>query len=331
MSTEFGNMEVNQDVFLQKLQEEALKEIKSIKGRISKEPTARRTKERAEKWRKEVEDLWDECQRQFQAIGQSGESTTIEEGFKESLKVASEEIEKIVATLNTWQVVKIPTKEVIDENVVSIVTDRAVQLAILKKVVDRYSKWDENEKRTSEDVEYMEEKLSNHLKLFKIAHEKVPSSFRDYEALCLECDMINDDVIMMLSEINLSRHGDGPSRGARGRAVESDGPTADQFQQLLETLQGVCARNNVPNLPTLDIPTFTGNTKSWLTFKSAFESSITDHRGVSGVNKFRYLLRFVDGEPKSLISHLAVVDGSYETAWDLLLRRYDNKKILINS
>ena len=84
MSTEFGNMEVNQDVFLQKLQEEALKEIKSIKGRISKEPTARRTKERAEKWRKEVEDLWDECQKQFQAIGKSGDSTTLEEGFTES-------------------------------------------------------------------------------------------------------------------------------------------------------------------------------------------------------------------------------------------------------
>ncbi|XP_055522915.1 uncharacterized protein LOC129717095 [Wyeomyia smithii] len=64
---------------------------------------------------------------------------------------------------------------------------------------------------------------------------------------------------------------------------------------------------------------------------SAGDSSMrngTDHEDLPEVEKFHYLKGCLQGEPKSLIDPLQITKANYQVAWDLLLKRYNNSKLL---
>lgn len=82
-------------------------------------------------------------------------------------------------------------------------------------------------------------------------------------------------------------------------------------------------------LPALQIKSFSGNLLDWPEFKATVESICMEITG--DINKFRYLKSFLTDEPAQMIKHLPFCADSYESAWTILKKRYDNERAIINA
>lgn len=82
-------------------------------------------------------------------------------------------------------------------------------------------------------------------------------------------------------------------------------------------------------IPFIDIPTFDGTITEWLNFKNSYVSIIHNKSDLNDISKFTYLLSKLKGEPKEFLGHINLSSEGYNRAWNDLLRRYENKRIII--
>lgn len=82
-------------------------------------------------------------------------------------------------------------------------------------------------------------------------------------------------------------------------------------------------------LPSIKLPTFKGNYADWLGFRDAFSSLVHNNRTISDVAKFYHLQSSLEGDAKQVIQSLEATDANYKIAWDLLVERYENKRLII--
>lgn len=83
-------------------------------------------------------------------------------------------------------------------------------------------------------------------------------------------------------------------------------------------------------LPKITIPTFSGKYTEWTTFKDLFVSLIHNNPSLEKVQKLHYLKGLLSGEAEQLLRHIPVTDADYDHSWDLLNRRFNNKKYMSN-
>ncbi|XP_055604946.1 uncharacterized protein LOC129753177 [Uranotaenia lowii] len=74
--------------------------------------------------------------------------------------------------------------------------------------------------------------------------------------------------------------------------------------------------------------TFSGNIDEWMSFRDLYTSLIHWKTDLPDVEKFHYLKGCLQGEPKSLVDSLQITRANYQVAWDLLVKRYNNSKLL---
>lgn len=84
------------------------------------------------------------------------------------------------------------------------------------------------------------------------------------------------------------------------------------------------------NLPRLNLPTFNGQADCWIQFHSLFENAVHKNESISNIEKFSYLLSSLVGEPLSLIKSLPLTQANYHIAWQALIKRYHNSRLLIS-
>ena len=84
-------------------------------------------------------------------------------------------------------------------------------------------------------------------------------------------------------------------------------------------------------LPKLRLMTFSGDYQQWRPFHDIFTSMIGSHPELSTVEKMHYLKSSPTGEAAQLIVNFPVTGDSFCAAWDQLVERYENKRILITS
>ncbi|XP_057670066.1 uncharacterized protein LOC130902185 [Diorhabda carinulata] len=82
-------------------------------------------------------------------------------------------------------------------------------------------------------------------------------------------------------------------------------------------------------LPDIKLPTFSGSSNTWLEFRDTFTALINNNPDIDDINKFHYLRANLEGSASQIIQSLEISAGTYKVAWDLLCKRYDNKKALI--
>jgi len=84
-------------------------------------------------------------------------------------------------------------------------------------------------------------------------------------------------------------------------------------------------------LPKLELPTFTGKYDEWSPFFDAFQSIIHTNVSITAVQKLQYLKGCLKGDASKVISSLEISALNYEVAWNLLKKRYDNKRIIVQA
>lgn len=79
----------------------------------------------------------------------------------------------------------------------------------------------------------------------------------------------------------------------------------------------------------MKIHNFSGGYENWLNFCDIFSKIIHENPDLSNTEIIQYLNTYVVEEASKLIQHLATVGTNYETAFDLLHKRYQNTRLMI--
>ncbi|XP_043461792.1 uncharacterized protein LOC122506254 [Leptopilina heterotoma] len=86
--------------------------------------------------------------------------------------------------------------------------------------------------------------------------------------------------------------------------------------------------SNFKHLPNLSLPKFSGNQLEWETFRDLFKAMV-DQTNITDVQKFYYLKSSLTGKAAERIKNLPVNNANYNEAWSMLVRRFDNNRILL--
>lgn len=84
-------------------------------------------------------------------------------------------------------------------------------------------------------------------------------------------------------------------------------------------------------LPKLNLPTFSGKYEEWLPFSNVFVSIIHGNDSLNNVQKFQYLHASLKGDAAAVIHSLELWNDNYTEAWNLLKKRYDNSRIIVQT
>lgn len=84
-------------------------------------------------------------------------------------------------------------------------------------------------------------------------------------------------------------------------------------------------------LPRIQIPKFDGSFNKWPEFRDLFTALVHKKKNVPNVQKMQYLKSNLENEAADIIRHLQITDVNYETAWSLIERRFNNKKMLLTN
>lgn len=108
----------------------------------------------------------------------------------------------------------------------------------------------------------------------------------------------------------------------------------------LQSVPTVAAGTSVPTsaalnahhqLPRLSLPKFSGNRLEWECFRDMFDAMVHSVAEIPPVLKLQYLKASLGGEPAQLLRNIPISGDSYTGAWQLLIKRYDNKRILLDT
>lgn len=84
-------------------------------------------------------------------------------------------------------------------------------------------------------------------------------------------------------------------------------------------------------LPRITLPHFSGDYQEWRSFYDLFSSLIRNNTELSNVEKMHYLKTSLSGEAARMVSNLSVSGDHFSIAWDTLVSRYENKRLLIST
>ena len=84
-------------------------------------------------------------------------------------------------------------------------------------------------------------------------------------------------------------------------------------------------------LPQLVLPKFDGDYSSWHGWYDQFSSAIGNNNRLAPVDKFNYLLTFLEGRAKETVSGINISAANYQVAIDLLKKRYSKPRLLVKS
>ena len=88
---------------------------------------------------------------------------------------------------------------------------------------------------------------------------------------------------------------------------------------------------NRQSLPELTLGTCNGDYLAWRPFQDMFIAVIGRHTELSDVEKMHYLKTSLTGDAAQLIANIAVSGDFFSSAWDRLVERFENKRLLYSA
>lgn len=84
-------------------------------------------------------------------------------------------------------------------------------------------------------------------------------------------------------------------------------------------------------LPTIDLPVFSGHGENWLEWFDKFNTLIHRRGSLAVIQKFEYLKLSLRGAALGLIDSLPTTEDNYPIAYEMIERRYNNPKLLVQN
>ena len=81
-------------------------------------------------------------------------------------------------------------------------------------------------------------------------------------------------------------------------------------------------------LPKIQLKTFNGDISQWIAFFNLFDTTVHKNQSLTNTEKFQFLLSSLQHEPLNLIKSLPLTNENYLIAYDILVKRYHNPRIL---
>lgn len=178
--------------------------------------------------------------------------------------------------------------------------EKAIQQAV-EKLADKHTNI-----YTDIEIEFDIEKLQDIFRHYMNAYEDKVLIARDeyeVEGLALE----NEELIFSYEQTLISMK----TKLAEARRVRENGPEA-------------------PKLQPIRVPRFNGSTQNWVPFFNIFSRVVDENEKLNNVQRLQYLFDSLENEPKRLIQHLEMEDGNYQAAMGILMRRYNDKRRIVN-
>lgn len=124
---------------------------------------------------------------------------------------------------------------------------------------------------------------------------------------------------MLLNQSVVFRHA-GSMLGRNG------GETTDNGTGCVDQVSN-CAPN--VRLPAINIPSFNGERKKWMTFKDLYVSTIHNRKDITDSLKMQYLFSYLEGDARQLVNKFTISSANYANAWDTLTGHYDKKRYTV--
>lgn len=105
----------------------------------------------------------------------------------------------------------------------------------------------------------------------------------------------------------------------------------DLFENVLNETRDIDVpemQNSNIKLPKVELIKFNGDIKLFPTFIDMFNALVHENRSLCSIEKFNYLISSLSGPPLSLVKCLPMTTNNYETAYNSLVDRYSNKRLL---
>ena len=111
-----------------------------------------------------------------------------------------------------------------------------------------------------------------------------------------------------------------------------DDELTEVFYNLKDAYQSIpdiesYAKNLSFKLPSIDIPVFSGKVTEWDTFRELYEQLILN-QAIPKTQKMCILKTKLSGEAAKMIANLPSKDENFETAWNILVECYSNKRAI---
>lgn len=84
-------------------------------------------------------------------------------------------------------------------------------------------------------------------------------------------------------------------------------------------------------LPPIQIESFSGEFEDWECFKDLFLSLLAQHNNLTSAQKLYYLRNALKGTALSAIKHVSSQGDNFDSAWDVLSKRYDNARAIVDA
>lgn len=203
-----------------------------------------------------------------------------------------------------------------------LMEEQAEAIEFLQRFIDNHTKTAAN-KITIGYIQARSKLLEDNWATFKVNHEKIKKSVK--RETRKDVDYFTKDVFAKFQEDFL--------------VIKA------QLYDLLNTLQqdknpppGLVPQqpNNFRNhgdieLPKVNIPEFTGNYQDWTNFYDLFKSLVHENVKLTNVQKMHYLKTALKGDAQHLLKHFSITEANYTPAWNMLIARYKNNRLIINS
>ncbi|XP_028163489.1 uncharacterized protein LOC114355033 isoform X2 [Ostrinia furnacalis] len=168
----------------------------------------------------------------------------------------------------------------------------------------------------------------------KLRLEKIDALYEDFDTLQTEIEELTEDPDLRYQEREAIENQYYVAIGT-ARALLEPSPAAAALAlngSEVSSLDASTQRhNNFVRLPKIELPTFNGDYQQWLEFRDTFVSIIHSNDSMDEINKFHYLRACLRESASLVIKSLDFKANNYTAAWELLCKRYDNKRLLVNN
>uniref|UniRef100_A0A6P7GP82 Uncharacterized protein LOC114344782 n=1 Tax=Diabrotica virgifera virgifera TaxID=50390 RepID=A0A6P7GP82_DIAVI len=137
------------------------------------------------------------------------------------------------------------------------------------------------------------------------------------------------EIVSKIKNICVTHHQLSQQKEVRGSCASGNGSCSSGNNSCSNKS---CNNNINVRLPPVSLPQFSGEDYSdWVEYRDAFVNLVHKNQQLGDYQRYYYLRSSLSKHAASIIKNIPTSGDHYKVAWDLLVERFENKKLLIHN